>query len=106
MGAPNFFSFACALAAGVALSSSAARAEAPPPADRYFLAVHGETHAALFRRALLPGTSGAVIADETMLPVHQYVQLAARDLNDAPKHTRIDLQLAAWWRGELASTSS
>ena len=85
-----------------------ARAEglAPSAVDRYSLSVHGETHAALFQRALLPGTYGAVIADETLLPVYQYVQLSARDLNIASKGSGLDLELSAWWRGELATSSN
>lgn len=95
-----------ALGLCLSLIAGSAHAEAAPAADHYFMSVHGETHAALFQHAFLPGTAGAVIADETMLPVYQYVQLAARDLNDAPRHTRIEMQLSAWSRGQLATSIS
>ena len=75
-------------------------------ADRYSLVVHGETHAELFRRALLPGQNGAVVADESYLPVYQYVQLAARDQNIARQQSGLDLEFAAWWRGELLAVTS
>ena len=97
-------------------AASSARAEAAATATRedavnrngarYSLSAHGETHAALFQRALLPGTYGAVIADETLLPVYQYAQLSARDLNIASKGSGLDLELSAWCRGELATSSN
>jgi len=92
-------SSACAMA-------SDATATAAGPAERYALLVHGETHAQLFQRALLPGANGAVVAEETSVPVYQFVQLAARDLNIAREQRGLDLEFAAWWRGELAATSS
>ena len=93
----------------LALASSsvcAVAADAPSSASHYALFVHGETHAELFRRALLPGAYGTVVADETYAPVYQYVQITARDLNIARDQKGLDLEFAAWWRGELAATSS
>ncbi len=84
----------------------AAAAEPTPPADRYSFFMHGETHAELFQRALLPGSYGAVIADDTSLPVYQYVLLEARDQNIALRQTGLDMELAAWSRAELGSTTS
>jgi len=103
-----FISSLVALTLSVSAARSAcAEATSPasaPPADRYSLAVHGETHAALFQRSLLPGTYGAVIADETLVPIYEYVQLSARDLNIARQGSGLDMELAAWWRGELGTT--
>jgi hypothetical protein len=83
-----------------------ATSRAEPETDRYSLWVHGETHAELFRRALLPGAYGAIATTETLLPVYEYVELAARDLNIAKRRTGVDMELGAWWRGELGATSS
>ncbi|MET0794566.1 MAG: hypothetical protein ABW061_23805 [Polyangiaceae bacterium] len=94
------------LVASAWASSSACAWAADAPATRYALLAHGETHAELFRRALLPGAYGAVVADETYAPVYQSVQIAARDLNIAHDQVGFDMELAAWWRGELTATSS
>ena len=84
----------------------AAWAEPTPETDRYSFFMHGETHAELFQRALLPGSYGAIVADETSLPVYQYVQLEARDQNIARQQTGLDMELAAWSRAELGSTTA
>ena len=84
----------------------AALAEPLPSVDRYSFFVHGETHAELFRRALLPGSYGAVVAYDTTLPVYQYVLLQARDQNIARQQTGFDMELAAWSRAELGSTTA
>jgi hypothetical protein len=80
-------------------------AEPAPEVARYSLSVHGETHAELFRQALLPGAYGTVVGDETVLPVYQYVQLEARDSNIARRQTGFDMEAAAWWRTELGSAA-
>jgi hypothetical protein len=80
-------------------------AEPAPDTPRYSLYAHGETHAELFRQALLPGAYGALIGDETSLPVYQYVLLQARDLNIAQRQTGFDMEAAAWWRAELGSAA-
>ena len=49
--------------------------------DRFTFLTHSETHAQLFRRALLPGTNGTTVASETALPITQYVTLSARDID-------------------------
>lgn len=84
----------------------AALAEPVPPPDRYSFFVHGETHAELFQSALLPGSYGAVVRRDTALPVYQYVLLEARDQNIARQQTGLDMELAAWSRAELGSTTA
>jgi hypothetical protein len=76
-----------------------------PAVDRsgpdYEMSIHGETHAELFRRALLPGTDGALIASETVAPVRQYIRARARDLG--ADDGALDFELAGWtgaWLGE------
>ena len=70
--------------------------------DRYELIAQSRTYAELFRRALLPGPNGALISRDTVVPLHQYLSLGARDL-DSPWHEdSLDLELAAWggvWLG-------
>jgi hypothetical protein len=94
--------FACSLC----VAAAQAEGTATRGSDRYRLSVHGETHAALFQRALLPGTYGAVISDETLLPVYQYARISARDLALETKGSGLDMELSAWWRGELATSSN
>jgi hypothetical protein len=64
--------------------------------DRFDLWVQGETHAALFRRALLPGANGALVTTDTIVPVRQYVLLRARDLDTAWAKDSMDTELSAW----------
>jgi hypothetical protein len=95
------------VAAGLAFTlDRAALAEPTPPGDRYSFFMHGETHAALFQRALLPGSYGAIVSDETALPVYQYVLLEARDQNIERQQTGLDMELAAWSRAQLASNAA
>jgi hypothetical protein len=84
---------------------SAGAADPTSPSDRFSLLAHGETHAELFQRALVPGTYGAIVANETALPVYQYVLLDARDLNIARRQTGFDLEVATWWRAELGANT-
>jgi hypothetical protein len=83
----------------------AGAADAPSSARKYSLSVHGETHAELFRSALLPGAYGTVVDNETYAPVYQYVQITARDLNIARDQEGLDMEFAAWGRGELSPNS-
>jgi hypothetical protein len=72
-------------------------------ADAYDLSAYSETHAALFRRALLPGPSGALVETDTVVPVHEYLRLRARDLDTGWRKNSVDVELAAWgraWFGE------
>jgi hypothetical protein len=94
--------FAASVVFGV---DRAEAADPPPEVARYSLLARGETHAELFRQALLPGAYGAVVSDETSLPVYQYVLLEARDLNIARRQTGFDMEAAAWWRTELGSAT-
>jgi len=95
------------VAAGLSLVlERAALAEPTPQADRYSFFMHGETHAELFQRALLPGSYGAIASDQTVLPVYQYVLLEAREQSIARQQTGLDMELAAWSRAELGSTTS
>ncbi len=84
----------------------AAVAQPAQKADRYSFFMHGETHAELYRRALLPGSYGAVAVYDTALPVYQYVLLGARDQAIARSQAGLDLELAAWSRAELGSTTA
>lgn len=67
--------------------------------DQYDLVVRGETHAQLFRRALLPGPRGTLVATDTVAPVHQYLSLEAHDLDTSWQKDSLDVELAAWGRG-------
>jgi hypothetical protein len=89
------------------ISLSASASAAPPgpvdESDRYELAVHGETHVELFRRALLPGPRGSLIESDTVVPVHQYLRLDARNLDTGWQKDAVDVELGAFgraWFGE------
>jgi hypothetical protein len=83
-----------------------AAAAVPPDApvrDRYDLSVRSETYVELFRRALLPGPNGALVATDTAVPVHQYMRVRARDVDTGWRADSLDLEVAAWgrsWIGE------
>jgi hypothetical protein len=84
--------------------AGSAPAAAEAPADRYALSVKSETYLQLFRRALLPGPNGAIVATETGLPLSEYVFADARNI-DSPWHEdSIDFEVAAW--GRLWPTTS
>jgi len=99
--------FVAGNAALALLRSSAAlaepRAAAYAEATRYELSVHGETHAELFRRALLPGANGVAVSTHTLLPLRQYVLVRARELDAELQGGALDFEIAAWgstWVGE------
>lgn len=85
----------------------AARAEGTAPAreepDRMEVWTQGETHAALFRRALLPGPSGALVTTDTVVPLRQYVSLRARDIDVPWAKDSLDTELSAWGNVTLGS---
>ncbi|HEX7669177.1 MAG TPA: hypothetical protein VF395_06335, partial [Polyangiaceae bacterium] len=76
-----------------AADPSAASREEP---DRFEVWMRGETHAALFRRALLPGANGALVSTDTVIPVREYVVLRARDIDTAWAKDSLDTELSAW----------
>ncbi|MDF3067277.1 MAG: hypothetical protein K0R38_2878 [Polyangiaceae bacterium] len=66
--------------------------------DRFELQAQSQTYATLFRRALLPGPAGSLVQTETVLPVFEYVQVRARNL-DSPWHRdSVDIELSGWGR--------
>lgn len=95
--------------AGAVVASIPALAygETSPPrdaTDRYDLYAQGETHAALFRRALLPGANGALVTTDTNLPIRQYVLLRARDVDTPWAKDSLDTELSAWGNWTLGDT--
>ena len=85
-----------AVRSAAAQSPQASSDEAPP--DRFELLAHAETHALLFRRALLPGPEGALVETETAAPVFEYLQLRARNLDVAGQEDNVDLEVSGWAR--------
>jgi hypothetical protein len=82
------------------LASRSATAEdgASVGEDRFTFSAHSETSAQLFRRALLPGANGALVATETALPITEYVVLSARDVDAPWERDSLDLELSLWGR--------
>jgi hypothetical protein len=91
-----------------ALASSASAGPDQEPAqearDRYQLSVSSKTYAELFRRALLPGPNGALVESETLVPVHEYLLVKARDLDTGFGEDTLDVELAAWSRFSFTDT--
>jgi len=75
--------------------------EASRVRDRYDISAISESHALLFRRALLPGPNGSLVSTDTATPIYEYVRLGVRDLDTPLKKDSLDLELAAWARGWL-----
>jgi hypothetical protein len=65
-------------------------------ADHYELSARSDTFAELFRRALLPGPNGSLVASDTVAPVFEYVFIHASDLDTAWRKDSLDFELAAW----------
>ncbi len=72
-----------------------------PATDRLELSARGETYLQLFRRALLPGPNGALVEAEEAAPLHQYLSLAARDVDTPWRKDSVDIELSAWGRAWL-----
>lgn len=66
--------------------------------DRFELSVHSETHAELFRRALLPGPSGSLVSTDTVAPVFEFLSVRATDLDTGWRKDSLDFELATWAR--------
>lgn len=77
-------------------------AEGPPGEDRFTYEARSETYLRLFERALLPGPGGALIREEQLAPLHQYVLVRATDLDTGWDEDSVDVELAGWGRGALA----
>lgn len=77
-------------------------AEAPPAEDRFTYEARSETYLRLFQRALLPGPGGALVHEEQLAPLHQYVMVRATDLDTSWDEDSVDVELAGWGRGALA----
>jgi hypothetical protein len=102
MGWQRIALFAAA-AVSVAPPALSAEAGAREAGDQYVMIARSETYAELFRRALLPGPNGALTTTDTVVPVHQYVLLDARDLDALGSRDSVDVELSAWgraWFGE------
>jgi hypothetical protein len=90
----------------VTFLASPAFAQTREDSDRYELVLHAETQAELFRRALLPGPRGSIVSTDTVVPVHQYVLLDARELDTGWRKDSIDVELSAWGRGFLGERNT
>ena len=85
------------LLAGVGLCSATAVQAAPDDQhDDHYLSIHSETRADLFRRAALPGTAGAIISTDTLLPVRETVLLRAQDLYTPVGRDSADFEVSGW----------
>ncbi len=76
-----------------------------PSSDRFDLVARAETHAELFRRALLPGANGTLLITRTLLPVQEYVLLDARNLDTPWKRDSMEVELSAWAETTLGDPS-
>jgi hypothetical protein len=87
------------------LGAVSARGESKPgpsdSTDHYELSAHSETHAELFRRALLPGPNGSLVSTDTALPLYEYASIQVRDLDTPWQKDSLDFELAVWGRAWL-----
>lgn len=86
------------LIAGVApfVAARPACAQLAAAPDRFELSAQSETYLTLFRRAMLPGPSGALVVSQTLVPVSEYLSLRAGNLDGAWQKDSVDLELAGW----------
>jgi hypothetical protein len=66
--------------------------------DDFELVARADTHASLFRRALLPGAAGSLVDTDTAVPVHEYVSVRAQRLDLGPIKDGLELEVSAWGR--------
>src|SRR5688572_19600215 len=91
------------LALGILLTVGPVAAQVPEaasgePLDRFELSFRSETYVHLFRRALLPGPNGAVVATDTLLPLHQYVDFRADGVDLPFAEDALGLEASGWGR--------
>jgi hypothetical protein len=80
----------------------AIHSSAKPPADRLSLTARSETHLQFFQRALLPGPNGAIVSEDTALPITEYVTVDARNVDAPWQKDGLHLEFSAW--GQLWPT--
>ena len=90
-----------AVLAGTMLVQARASAETTNAGDVYELRAHSETHAQLFRRALLPGPNGELVTTDTAAPLRQYVSLGGYGFASPLGADSVDVEIAAWGSVEL-----
>src|SRR5450432_1608993 len=94
----------------LATYATSARAQPKPAAtdtrDHYELSAQSETHAELFRRALLPGPNGSLVSTDTAAPLYEYASLRATDLDTPWRKDSLDLELAMWGRAWFDARSA
>jgi len=81
---------------GTLLCESRASAETAPSGDSYELRAHSETHAQLFRRALLPGPNGELVTTDTAAPLTEYVNLGGYGFASPLGADSVDIEVSAW----------
>ncbi|HEY6722599.1 MAG TPA: hypothetical protein VI197_01170 [Polyangiaceae bacterium] len=86
---------------GTLLVQARAGAEAPATGDVYQVRAHSETHAQLFRRALLPGPNGELVTTDTAAPLTEYVSLGGYGFASPLGPDSVDIEVAAWGGIEL-----
>jgi hypothetical protein len=89
---------------------SPARAETAPeghliPAEGYQVDARISTSATLFRRALLPGPAGAVVAADSAAPLITRFDLRSRRLDTPWAANSLDVELSAWANAWLLAPS-
>lgn len=81
---------------GVLWAETQASAETTGTGDAYELRAHSETHAQLFRRALLPGPNGELVTTDTAAPLTEYVSLGGYGFASPLGADSVDIEVAAW----------
>ncbi|HEU5074685.1 MAG TPA: hypothetical protein VFU02_10935 [Polyangiaceae bacterium] len=90
-----------AVLVGLLLAEARASAETAATGDVYELRAHSETHAQLFRRALLPGPNGELVATETAAPLREYVSLGGYGFASPLGADSVDIEISAWGSVQL-----
>lgn len=81
---------------GTLLVEMHAWAETTAARDVYELTAHSETHAQLFRRALLPGPNGELVTTDTSAPLTEYVTLGGYGFESPLGPDSVDIEVSAW----------
>ena len=86
---------------GTLLAETRAWAETTATGDLYELRAHSETHAQLFKRALLPGPNGELVETDTAAPLTEYVSLGGYGFSSPLGADSVDIEVSAWGGVEL-----
>jgi len=70
-------------------------------ADILAIEAYNSTYIPMFRRELLPGPAGSMVAPQTILPVYDYMMFRVMDADMPWAKNSVDMELSMWGAGSI-----